>query len=340
MLQRVIQGSDGKLSFGPEGEANYFVAGTALRHHQGKLFSDYSWTTDHPMHDLEGRYKEDTDVHFDELNALAAFKGDHKQIASYLFKTDPDVLKLQAQSFDPTPPDPKEGPRTRRAVPVACSPVKPTDTFTIEEKQFNRVKQHEINKVKQLYIDWSNEVSKFIKEVTLVKARKAPKESPVVGRAAYNAQVQKVAELQKKLKDIKNIGVDEAALKKAEFKALDATAGEAAWKSKYEELYKKKLQLDKEIEGLKGLHEAAEKALSEKKLQLDRAEAHLQTQQEHNQTKLELAAAKGHQEGFQKGLDQARGSHSSSRSAPDNPLNDSFYSHHQLALMGSQPRQI
>ena len=52
-------------------------------------------------------------------------------------------------------------------------------------------------------------------------------------------------------------------------------------------------------------------------------------------TKLELATAKGYKEGFQKGLDQARGSHSSSRSPPDNPLNDSFFTHHQLAIMGS-----
>ena len=111
-------------------------------------------------------------------------------------------------------------------------------------------------------------------------------------------------------------------------------------KTKYEELYRTKLKLDKEIEEVKGLYEASGKALAGKQLELDRAEAHLQTQQEHNQTKLELAAAKGHQEGFQKGLGQARGGHSSSRSPNDNPLNDSFYAHHQLALMGSQPRQI
>ena len=338
MLQRVVQGTDGKLHFGGEDETNYFVAGTALRKHQGKLFSDYSWTTENPMHDLEGRYKEDTDVHFDELNALAVFKGDHKQIASHLFKTDPDVLKLQAQSFDPTPADPKEGPRTRLAVPVACSPLKPTDTFTIEEKQFNRVKQHEMNKVKQLYVNWSRGVSKYIKEVTLVKTRKAPKESPVVGRAAYNAQVQKVIELQRKLKDFKNTGVDEAALKKAEDKELQATAGEKLWKEKYQELYREKLKLVKDIEDITKLKGVAEKALSEKELQLDRAEKHLETQKEHNVTKLELEHAKGYQEGFQKGLDQAQGSHSSSRSPPDNPLNDSFYSHHQLAILGSQPR--
>ena len=63
--------------------------------------------------------------------------------------------------------------------------------------------------------------------------------------------------------------------------------GEAAsGKTKYEELYRTKLKLDKEIEEVKGLYEASGKALAGKQLELDRAEAHLQTQQEHNQTKL------------------------------------------------------
>ena len=57
-------------------------------------------------------------------------------------------------------------------------------------------------------------------------------------------------------------------------------------KTKYEELYRTKLKLDKEIEEVKGLYEASGKALAGKQLELDRAEAHLQTQQEHNQTKL------------------------------------------------------
>ena len=52
------------------------------------------------------------------------------------------------------------------------------------------------------------------------------------------------------------------------------------------------------IEDLKGLQVASEKALVAKQLELDRAEAHLQTQQEHNQTKLELEHAKGYQEGL------------------------------------------
>ena len=55
MLQRVVQGNDGKLHFGTEDETNIFVAGTALRRHEEKLFSEYSWTTDDPVHDLESR---------------------------------------------------------------------------------------------------------------------------------------------------------------------------------------------------------------------------------------------------------------------------------------------
>ena len=57
-------------------------------------------------------------------------------------------------------------------------------------------------------------------------------------------------------------------------------------KTKYEELYRTKLKLDKEIEEVKGLYEASGKALAGKQLELDRAEAHLHTQREHNQTKL------------------------------------------------------
>ena len=182
MLQRVVQGNDGKLHFGTEDETNIFVAGTALRRHEEKLFSEYSWTTDDPVHDLEARYKEDKDVCIDELNKLATFKGDPKLIGNHLFDTDPEVVKLRAKSYEPTA-DPTEGPRTRLAVPVACSPVKPTETITIEEKQFERLKTHDINKVKKEYIDWSKAVSKFVKKVAEVTRRKAPKESPVVAWA-------------------------------------------------------------------------------------------------------------------------------------------------------------
>ena len=45
-------------------------------------------------------------------------------------------------------------------------------------------------------------------------------------------------------------------------------------KTKYEELYRTKLKLDKEIEEVKGLYEASGKALAGKQLELDRAEAH------------------------------------------------------------------
>jgi len=335
MLQRVVHGSDGKLHFGPEDETNYFVAGTALRRYQGKLFSEYSWTTDHPMHDLEHRYTDDTDVHFDELNKLAEFKGDPKRISWHLFDTDPEVLKLKAKSYS-EPTDPKEGPRTRLAMPVACSPVKATETITIEEKQFERFKQHEINMVKKEYIDWSKGVSKFIKKVAEVTQRKAPKESPVVGRAAYNIQVQKVQDLQQKLKNMKSTSLDEAAVKKAEDQAMDATAGEAAWKDKYMKLYKEKQELATEIQGLKDIQVASDKALSQAQKDVDHSREALKTQAQHNQSKLELEHAKGHQLGFQKGLDHHRGSQSSSRSPSDNPLNSSFEFHHQLGLMPSQ----